>query len=315
MKPQELACSPQKRVVVIVNMPCSSGTFYTSFISQSLSSSPWIIDETSPNQPNDYGLKAFSLSVPLLKECIRGRVSFQEWRKIYKYQIAEIIKSWESSDSSLIVFRSHAWTDATSTSHTTISDTLKELSIDHDAIYTHRDPVDTWLGMNASFPESIEQISLTGFARIYKESIGRWPTDDSDRRTIHIKTEDIAKNQKAVIQWICNELGFTPVSQASVNISKEELGTGASGRFFENPVLPSRRPYSLKLRREIQKSAEFTNLQQLIGYKPGLRNENWVTHLASAGHLLYQPILRLKIKGEVSVGTIASKLKLRVAFY
>ena len=79
-----------KKVIVIVNMPCSSGTFYTSFISKSLSEDPWIIDETSPNTPNSYGLKAFSVSVPLLKECLRGRVAYQEWEHCYKTQIETI---------------------------------------------------------------------------------------------------------------------------------------------------------------------------------------------------------------------------------
>ena len=304
-----------KKVIVIVNMPCSSGTFYTSFISKSLSEDPWIIDETSPNTPNSYGLKAFSVSVPLLKECLRGRVAYQEWEHCYKTQIETILLHWNKAGSSLLTFRAHAWTDATGKYKKTLGQILNDIGISFDVIYTHRNPIDTWLGIASSFPESIPDQDLTGFSRIYMKSIKQWQELTNKGQLIHIQTEDICRDPQGSLSKLANKLSIGPESVCLARISPDELGSGASGRKFIRPVIPKRRPYSTRMEKEATNSPDFQGLQSTLGYSLGIGSNSLKRRLAAIFHATYQPFLRFEVRPGLKLVVLASKLKLSIAFY
>ena len=304
-----------KRVLAIANMPCSSGTFYTSFIGKSLSKNSWIIDETSPNEPNSYGLKAFSLSIPLLKECLRGRIPLKAWESSYRDQVGEIFQHWKRSESDLLIFRGHAWTDANSPVDQTIADVLKSLGIDFETIYTHRNPADTWLGFNASFPESAKEHDLDSFARIYMKSVTQWSEANGSKETFHIRTEEIARDPQRSMRYLAQALDIPYNPHDATSVDEDELGTGASGRFFPTPVVPKRRPYSTRMIREAQRSRIFRELQTNLGYLPGLGDQGILELMASVVHTIYQPLLRLAPRPGLTVSIAASKLGLKIAYY
>ena len=304
-----------KKVLVITNMPCSSGTFYTSFIGKSLSSNSWVVDETSPNEPNSYGLKAFSLSVPLLKECLRGKIPLETWQDCYRGQVREIFQHWKRSESDLLIFRGHAWTEANSQTQLTLADVLGSLGIEFETIYTHRNPVDTWLGFNSSFPESAKGYNLDSFAQVYTKSISQWSRANKQTKMIHMRTEDIAMDSRGSMQRLRKLLNIRYRPEIPTSIHKEELGTGASGRAFETPVVPKRRPYSMQMIKEAKRSIPFQTLQSNLGYRPGLGTINTSTLIMSAIHSLYQPILGIELQRNLTVSIAASKLGLRIAYY
>lgn len=307
--------TPNKKVIIIVNMPCSSGTFYTSFISKSLSANPWIIDETSPNVPNDYGLKAFSLSVPLLKECLKGRIGYEEWERAYKSQIEAILVHWNKSSSTLLTFRAHAWTDAKSKHTKTLGQILSELGITFKVIYTHRDPIDTWLGMASSFPESVEDENLTSFSRIYMTSIKQWGESTLDGQLIHIQTEQISRNPKDSLSHLAKRLDIGSEEICLTHVGIKELGSGASGRKFTYPTIPIRRPYSIRMAQEASKATEFKKLQSYLGYREGIGKQSFWQRVTSIWHATYQPFLRIEVTPGLKLVVLASKLGLKIAFY
>lgn len=303
-----------KEVVIFVHMPCSSGTYYTSYISNIIRRDNWIIDETSPNKPDRFGLKSFGTSVPLLRECLRGRIDLELWKSCYKEQIRVIHKEWMASDSSLLALRCHAWTDIQTNQNQrmNLSMLLEELGINHSIIYTHRDPIDTWLGFRSSFHETSGHLDLDKFCSLYRQSVREWNSRQDSALVIHIKTENLTTTDAAEELAKLSYLNIKRTDGSSVR--EEELGSGASGRKSATPTIPSRRPYSMRLIRDARNSSNYQILCQDLNYSKlsdQRRRQNTMLLLL---HTSYQKLLGINVN-KISIGTFAAKAGFNIAFY
>jgi len=303
-----------KKVVIFTHMPCSSGTYYTSYISNIIRKNSWIIDETSPNKPDGFGLKSFGTSVPLLRECLRGRIDLEYWKSCYKEQIKTIHNQWLASDSNLLALRCHAWTDIQTPQNERISlsKLLEELGISHSVIYTHRDPIDTWLGFRASFHETSRHLDFNMFCSLYRQSVSEWNSCQDRALVVHIKTESLATADSAKE---LNKLSHLNISlDYDSSIHAKELGSGASGRKFTRPIIPARRPYSMRLTSEAQNSIAYEDLCQELNYTRLSLQKQRQGLLAQLFHASYQKLLEASIN-DISLGTFAAKAGFNLAFY
>jgi hypothetical protein len=274
----------------------------------------WVIDETSPNKPDNFGLKSFGTAVPLLRECLRGRIDLEHWKECYKMQVKTIHNKWLTSESSLLVLRCHAWTDIQTqrSQRICLSQLLEELGIYHSIIYTHRDPIDTWLGFRTSFHETSGHLDLDMFCSLYRQSVNEWNSRQDSATVVHIKTECLASPDSNRELAKLSHLNIRPTYGSSIH--EEELGSGASGRKSAHPIIPARRPYSIRLARDARNSASYHNLCQELNYARLSSNKQRQSLLSQLFHSSYQRLLNISING-ISVGTFAAKAGFNIAFY
>lgn len=304
-----------KRIILIGHMPCTAGTFYTHYIAKIISKSkPTIIPETNPfNVLHLKYTNFFPYSINTVSHLIGFR-TFEEYTLEYKNELINFIKKWQRENSNNLIIRDHVWGEYSnykthSLKEPIISKFLKEEGIDYLPIFTKRDPIDSWLGLNASFPDI--EIDLNEYSEIYSSAINAWRGFHKSK-LIEIKIEDFVKNKQKIKSIFKKNLNMSLEDDLDKKkLKKEELTSGASGRGSNYPRILKRKPYSYYFWKEIIKNDTFLEFRKDIGYQEKFKYANIFDLILSYFHLLYQPIMNFKIKNK----KIKYFLKLRFLAY
>ena len=142
---------------------------------------------------------------------------------------------------------------------------LNSLHDDVTPILTHRDPLDCWLGLCASFPQHASKFSIDEYSSLYLQLLRDWNNYDNPKK-ISFTLEDIYSNSNSR-QNLFNSLG---VSAATIHHDKvvkpEELSSGASGRKFMKLSIPRRRRISIQGSISIKNSIHLLKLRSELNY-------------------------------------------------
>jgi hypothetical protein len=306
-----------KQIILISHVPCSSGTFITSYIAKSFSRNPWIVPETNPYSFYSYSKKTFLPESPLFSLKVSGLISLETWLEEYKSQLFSLVRTWEMQpNSNLLVIRDHCFSEFFMSEKPLrktpiIADILKENSIDFIPIFTHRDPIDTWLGFNASFPKQAENFTLETYSQKYLDTINTW-RNTMKEKLIELKIEDIALNPESALNLIASQTQLS-LENIGTKITQQDLGSGASGRKFSQPLIPPRRPYSFHALKSFRETDKFLELRQILEY-PSMNNPTLADLCISLIHQVYQPLWRISFKN-LNLKKIIGKINPNLAYF
>ncbi len=141
---------------------------------------------------------------------------------------------------------------------------LERLDKQTKCIITARDPIDSWLGLCASFPE----LALKGFQNYctaYSVFIKSALKNQCEQNVLLIKYEDLIENQLEQLQRISKFIDV-PFSGKISNDWSCISSTGNSGRQGDKIRKRKRRPFGLKLIRDAESSESYRYLVENLGY-------------------------------------------------
>ena len=175
---------------------------------------------------------------------------------------------------------------------------LNGRQIPHTCFYTHRDPFDTWLAMRRSFPSMAKAFKrLDDYADFYFNSWLAWKNHSHPLNDLHMETLAVhEQREKSRIR--SSVLGMITATQREVTeqpiqISRVEMGSGASGRKAERPRLMKRHPFTTEVFREATHSQSLHRLREALGYETPI-SMTTRTRLSCLRHDLKAVARRLK---------------------
>lgn len=303
----------RKSVLLVSHVPCSSGTFLTHYVARSFSSDPWIVPETSLCPEVLLTAGSFLPSSPLLLMQLSGRPVIDAWRASYADQLRRIYEEWMRSSSELLVIRDHAYSEyfsihTESSIHEPFTSLiLRQLGISFVPLLTHRNPVDSWLGLCTSFPQHSHNLKLVGWVDGYSKFLDSWRSFLSP---VELSLESlVADGSNIVLRNLSRLLGLKILESPFLN--KSDLSSGASGRHAPTPIVPPRRPISPRGAKLIRSSREFLLLMKSLGYKSPL---DLNMPIVWYGDAVVSIIDRLVIKEKV-LAFYLSKLGAKICYF
>lgn len=272
----------QKHILTVANLPCSAGTFQTHYIARTLSENAWITGETNPYSMR--GPQAFIPEDPL--HVIRSirKMSEQEWIDEYRRRINKLIDLFlEDQQASVLIIRDHSLGECwrfldqpIGAVAPALAEAIEAKQVPFTAFYTHRDPFDTFLSMQRSFPgigKAKDLNTLDRFSKLYSRSWMAWKSYSPELQNLSI--EDLAEDERTEQDRIRSavfgrEKGHA-VQDAPIEITHEEMASGASGRRHPRPVKMPRHPCTSPIYRSAMKSEALHDLRESIGYHRPIR--------------------------------------------
>lgn len=267
-----------KKIILISQVPCSSGTYLTHWICENLNSNYWLISETSPFTFGQYSKKDVFFNSPGLSLYAQKYISFELYEKLYSNQIKDIILEWQQQTGvPYLVIRNWIFPEYFSFNSLNERSLLKKsfsyydlLLNYHDdivSVFTHRDPVDCWLGLHASFPQFARSMSLADYCERFLLLLNDWEMSTYDSNSISVKLEELSKSSKARVQFF-KKLGVSSSEDKFMDktVSRHDLSSGASGRKYDVLSTPQRRPISTIALDNLNKCTLLKKLRRKIGY-------------------------------------------------
>ena len=130
-------------------------------------------------------------------------------------------------------------------------------------IFTFRDPVDSWLGMQHSFPHN-NSYSFDEYCRRYNRvyDFVERQSQESPEKISLFKYEDFVTDTDSVIQNVSSTLGL----DLGQNSEPQIVSTGNSGRQSNKIGKRSRRSYSIEFLNSAVNSPEYARLVERLDY-------------------------------------------------
>ena len=265
-----------KEVIVIAHAPCSGGTFLTHWLLQKLGKGTWFIPETNLHIGKDLTKSDLYRQSPLLYCLISNQITFEDWREFYNKELGYILKCWEKDESSRYLLL-RDWTFAeyfnakTEISTPNIVEILSNKNINIKYILSHRDPIDCWLGLNASFPNAAKLMDLDEYVNKYLVMTKSWESVSRNHSFTAVTLEDLARHRDLQAKLL-SYIGLTNLEKINLAspINADDLSSGASGRKYSNLSIPRRRKITYGGTRKIKDCKKLLTLRQYIGYNTAI---------------------------------------------
>lgn len=293
-------------------MPCTAGTFYTHYISKLVSEKTWILPETNPFSVKNLDKKYFvpySINTSLY---LCGRRHFDLYLQNYKKELNNFIREFIDSNSDCLLIRDQLFSQFANKRYKDhqnlfIAKCLEELNLDFKIIFTVRDPIDSWIAMNANFPRT--NMDLNDYLTIYQSALNTYEKKYKSK-LLKIKIEDFYLELENIRKLIDNFLGIKTFLNKKIRVSNNELTSGASGRRSEVPKLFPFKPFSYFAYKEIISNKKFLNFRSKLGYKDEFKFKNKIDFLFSLLHCIYQPIIHFKFNKDRKIAYYLKSNKL-----
>ncbi|MCP9833766.1 MULTISPECIES: hypothetical protein [unclassified Cyanobium] len=267
-----------KRIVLVANLPCSAGTYLFHYIAKALDANAWLTGETNPysyNSPTTYFPED-----PLHRVRALELFSRQEALKEYSRRLELLVDTFLANDAaSVLMIRDHSFGEGWRLRHfpdgsatPALVEILDSRQIPHTCFYTHRDPFDTWLAMRRSFSSMAKAFKrLDDYADFYFNSWLAWKNHSHPLNDLHMQTLALHE-QREKDRIRSSVLGMTTatrleVAEQPIQISRAEMGSGASGRKAERPLIMERHPFTTDVFREAVHSQSLHRLREALGYE------------------------------------------------
>ena len=312
-----MICGAQKKIMVISHVPCSSGTYISAYLGKVLGANSWNINETSAYVRDDLvSRKTFVPMSPAISLLRQGNIALSDWIEIYTSQIQMLIDMWNRHDESeLLIIRDHCYSEYflgedANRKEPVIHRILQGLGQEHVAVFTLRDPVDSWLGLNASFPREAGRYSVDSYCQKYIAAIEAWRSAYGAGLN-EIKVEDVARSPVRSLQDLAGMFGKKQARE-NPEIHQDDLGSGASGRNYASVTIPARRPCSYSTIRQFDRSESFHRLRAMLGYEK-YETPGGIHRVAPMLHQIYQPLVKIDRIRKL-VMSVSGSASHRVAF-
>lgn len=266
-----------KRILTIAHLPCTAGTFLTGYLAKLLSKEPWISGETNPMSKGSP--QAYAPEDPLHHILTTNKLKWKQWEGEYKRRLEALITFYSQDESAdLLVIRDHTfgegWRFAKNPDQPLepfLVRMLNSIGVEYSSIFTHRDPFDTWLSLNHSFPHMAKvHQAIDSYSTFYRAAWRSWKYSASD--LIEIRIEDVSENefeqQNFLRQKIfggTGEMNDGKVPQP-IKIDRRSVGSGASGRSQPRPTRMQRRSCPTSLYLEAMNSLALQQLRRELKY-------------------------------------------------
>ena len=266
-----------KRIVLVANLPCSAGTYLFHYIAKALDGNAWLTGETNPysyNSPTTYFPEDPLHRVRAL-ELFTREEALQEYKRRLDLLVDRFLAHQEAS---VLMIRDHSFGEGwrfrhfpDGTAAPSLVEMLDDRQIPHTCIYTHRDPFDTWLAMGRSFSSMANAFKrIDDYADFYFNSWLAWTNHSHPLINLHIETLALHE-QRERNRIRSSVLGAAAASRLEaaeqpIQISRDEMGSGASGRRAERPRLMKRHPCTTAVFREATHAQSLHRLREALGY-------------------------------------------------
>ncbi len=266
-----------KRIVLVANLPCSAGTYLFHYIAKALDENAWLTGETNPysrNSPTTYFPED-----PLHRVRALELFTREEALQEYKRRLDLLVDSFlANQDASVLMIRDHSFGEGWRLRHfpdgsaaPSLVGILDERQIPHTCFYTHRDPFDTWLAMRRSFSSMANAFErLDDYADFYFNSWLAWKNHSHPLINLHIETLAMHEQRERdrIRSAVLGEAAASRLEAAEdpIQISRAEMGSGASGRRAERPRLMKRHSFTTEVFREATHSQSLHRLREALGY-------------------------------------------------
>ncbi|MCP9786275.1 hypothetical protein KBZ04_08430 [Cyanobium sp. N5-Cardenillas] len=269
--------SMDKRIVLVANLPCSAGTYLFHYIAKALDENAWLTGETNPysyNSPTTYFPED-----PLHRVRALELFTREEALQEYKRRLDLLVDRFLANPSaSVLMIRDHSFGEGWRFRHfpdgsaaPSLVEMLDDRQLPHTCVYTHRDPFDTWLAMRRSFSSMANAFErLDDYADFYFHSWLAWSNHSHPLINLHIETLALheQRERNRIRSSVLGEAAASRLEAAEhpIQISRAEMGSGASGRRAERPRLMKRHPFTTDVFREATHSQSLHRLRKTLGY-------------------------------------------------
>lgn len=267
-----------KKIVLISHVPCSSGTYITHWICKILKAKYWLLPETNPHTLGNYNSSDSFYHNPGFALYAQKTINYEQWEKIYSFHLRDIINEWKNDEKvPYLVIRNWLFPEYFSKSSeckvSGANGTFSLLNIisryhsDIVSVMTHRDPVDSWLGFNASFPQHSHKFTVKEYSLRYLKILSDLEKYKGNKNFIDLKLEDLVKSSSVRANLlVCLGVDQGKVELLSQSIDPQKLSSGASGRKYLTIAIPTRRPISIYGFLEMNKSKDLKHLRKKLAY-------------------------------------------------
>lgn len=269
--------SMDKRIVLVANLPCSAGTYLFHYIAKALDGNAWLTGETNPysyNSPTTYFPED-----PLHRVRALELFTREEALQEYKRRLDLLVDSFLAhQEASVLMIRDHSFGEGWRFRHfpdgsaaPSLVEMLDDRQIPHTCFFTHRDPFDTWLAMGRSFSSMANAFErLDDYADFYFNSWLAWSNHSHPLINLHIETLALHEQRERdrIRSAVLGDAATSRLEAAEhpIQISRAEMGSGASGRKAERPRLMKRHPFTTEVFREATHSPSLHRLREALGY-------------------------------------------------
>jgi hypothetical protein len=266
-----------KHIITVANLPCSAGTFQTHYIARTLSDNAWITGETNPHSRRDP--KTFIPEDPLHVIRATRTMEDKEWLAEYQRRISLLIDLYlDHPEASVLIIRDHSLGECwkfqdhpTGSVVPALVQAIEARKVPFTAFYTHRDPFDTFLSIQRSFPGIGKAKDLSTpdrFSSLYYESWQAWKSHCPTLNDIRIEdlADDEAREQARIRKAVFRSGEATATTYEPIKIHREDMASGASGRRNPRPVRMPRHPCTSNVFRSAMNSYSMQSLREAIGY-------------------------------------------------
>jgi len=165
-------------------------------------------------------------------------------------------------------------------------------------LFSVRDPVDSWLGLNHSFPH-IARYSFDEYCRRYNVMLDRLAEATASHKEtfLQFKYEDLIQSVDAVLQNISNFVKLPVLMNPSQDIRIK--ATGNSGRQSAQLGMRPRRAFSAAFLNAAEQSSEYARLAERLEYRHCCAGLGWKDHVIAHWHsvrkIIYQCARRIAL--------------------
>ncbi|MBW4530369.1 MAG: hypothetical protein KME02_06740 [Aphanothece saxicola GSE-SYN-MK-01-06B] len=262
----------------MANLPCSAGTYLFHYIAKALDKDAWLTGETNPysyNPPTTYFPEDPLHRVRAL-ELFSREEALQEYGRRLHLLVDKFLAHQEAS---VLMIRDHTFGEGWRFKHFPdgsacpgLVEILRTRQIPLSCFFTHRDPFDTWLAMRRSFSSMANAFKrIDDYSDFYFNSWLAWKQHSQPLHNLKIET--LAMNEQREKSRIRSAVLGTPmpshpdVAEQPIQISRAEMGSGASGRRAERPLVMERHPCTTDVFREATHSPSLQRLRVALGYE------------------------------------------------
>lgn len=266
-----------KHIITVANLPCTAGTFQTHYIARTLSDTAWITGETNPHSMRDP--KTFIPEDPLHVIRATRTMETKEWLAEYRRRISLLIDLFlENQEASVLIIRDHSLGECwqfldhpAGSVAPALTQAIEARKVPYTAFYTHRDPFDTFLSIQRSFPGLGKAKDLSTperFARLYYKSWEAWKSYCPELNDIRIEdlADDEVREQARIRVAVFGSSEATAKAFEPIKIQRDDMASGASGRRHPRPVRMPRHPCTSTVFRSAMNSDSMQSVRQAIGY-------------------------------------------------
>lgn len=264
--------SHQMKILFLTQVPCSAGSYLTRYIAKA-SGIKCIIDETNP-LAFKFITSRFQPVAPSVSAYKRGLISQATANKLYENNLLDLLEKLRIEGQREIIIRDHAYSQWFEDEDPDSFDWIhffESNNLDYFIILSHRNPYDSYLSLNKSFPHLAVRTDFDSYCKKYllyvASYIEKCPPSKFYFASIDIFSDPFSIKklnyfQHVLMMWLEKKVYFKDIS-LEIN---ETVTSGSSGRYGTVPTKMSRYSCCNKLNSELLSSTTKTKLLQLLGY-------------------------------------------------